>query len=579
MKDQTISFPHFYPLWQKIAPAVLLSVYALFTLTVALFHEPWADELQAWLIARDTSLPELFMLMRYEGHFMLWYLLIRPFAATGCPVLCMSLTAWGLTVLAAWIFVKKAPFGLWMKTAVLCSSGMLFWYPVVARCYAVIPPLLFLLAALYHDRRKYPLLYGLLIAVMANSHAYMEGFCGILFVFLAIDRQNEKDPAVRKKQLSGLLIAAAGALIAFVQVAPAVFIAESVGCQRKWPTTLSVLERFAVPLSDFAGCTQEAANQTHPVLPFLYLALLAGVIGWLWRIRKSRAVILYVVSGIALSLIFYFALPNLRWFDGTIFFFNCVFLPLFILAVLAIFQLNRRAGWILLASFLWQYFFAAFLFYFLPQRALLIFLIYVFCAWIIRAENAEAELPRDTPFWRNCSLNAIFLLYTLFTIPGAVTLTSYDLIYPFSGVRDAGRWIDENIPAGAAVLIPNYGITQSVLSAYAPRHKLYCVESGTVVTYCPLNRTSLDQYPNFKDSPHWATFMEELPSPHYFVCDARFFGSFPLYHMDFQIGNDHFDEIFRTDQIHFASVAGEQFWIFTDDPGYFQREWKKMKKK
>ena len=42
-------------------------------------HEMWRDELQAWLLARDSiSITELFQNLKYEGHPGLWHLLLYP---------------------------------------------------------------------------------------------------------------------------------------------------------------------------------------------------------------------------------------------------------------------------------------------------------------------------------------------------------------------------------------------------------------------------------------------------------------------------------------------------------------------
>ena len=49
---------------------------ASFTL---LNHEMWRDELQAWLLARDSNGPfELFQNLKYERHPGLWHLLLMP---------------------------------------------------------------------------------------------------------------------------------------------------------------------------------------------------------------------------------------------------------------------------------------------------------------------------------------------------------------------------------------------------------------------------------------------------------------------------------------------------------------------
>ena len=57
--------------------------FALVSLTFTLLHEQWRDELQAWIIARDLSFPKMVYQMRYEGHFVLWSLLLKPFTLLG----------------------------------------------------------------------------------------------------------------------------------------------------------------------------------------------------------------------------------------------------------------------------------------------------------------------------------------------------------------------------------------------------------------------------------------------------------------------------------------------------------------
>ena len=127
---------------RKLEPVLrwaLFLAYAAVTFVLVLRHEPWADELQAWLIARDCTVPEIFKMMRWEGHFVPWYLMLHVFAAHGAPVLCMNLLSWAFMAAAGAFFVFRAPFTLPLKALILSSAGMLFWYPVVARCYAPIP--------------------------------------------------------------------------------------------------------------------------------------------------------------------------------------------------------------------------------------------------------------------------------------------------------------------------------------------------------------------------------------------------------------------------------------------------------
>ena len=101
---------------------------------------------------------------------------------------------------------------------------MLYWFPVVARNYALIPPALALLAGLYPVRLKKPFAYAFSLLLLVHSHAYMEGLAGILGVFFAWDlimHCRRMPMAARWKTVGVLMLVGAGVLAAFLQVAPA----------------------------------------------------------------------------------------------------------------------------------------------------------------------------------------------------------------------------------------------------------------------------------------------------------------------------------------------------------------------
>lgn len=168
---------------------ILMAGYAAFTLCVFFFHEPWRDELQAWLIARELNIPDILYQMRYEGHFALWSLMLKPFASAGGGLLWMGLLSWALMQVAAWILLYRSPFSGWVKALLLLSYPMIYYFPVVSRCYALIPPILFLLAVLYErlPRGRGHFAYCLLLGLLAHTHAYMEGMVGMLFLIYTYD--------------------------------------------------------------------------------------------------------------------------------------------------------------------------------------------------------------------------------------------------------------------------------------------------------------------------------------------------------------------------------------------------------
>ena len=67
--------------WGAMILFVVLSV------VLFVYHEPWYDEIQAWMVASDASVGEMIWhLPHYEGHPPFWTLLLALFAKTGVPM-------------------------------------------------------------------------------------------------------------------------------------------------------------------------------------------------------------------------------------------------------------------------------------------------------------------------------------------------------------------------------------------------------------------------------------------------------------------------------------------------------------
>ena len=136
----------------KILCWLIFLIYAIFTLFVLMHHEIWADEAQVWVLLRDTNFIEMIKLVRTEGHPLLWYFLVFPLTRIFegfNAVMSMQILNWLIVLLGVGVFVFKSPFNIYTKIAVMFSSGFLYWYPVIARSYCLIPLLIFLLAMLY----------------------------------------------------------------------------------------------------------------------------------------------------------------------------------------------------------------------------------------------------------------------------------------------------------------------------------------------------------------------------------------------------------------------------------------------
>lgn len=124
----------------------LLLAFVLYIAIIAIvmcFHEPWFDEAQSWLIARDSSLTDIISVRpHYEGHPPFWNLLLAIAAKNGVPyefgikgiqLVCASL-------LGAWL-IFKSPF----KHASSLATFLIpftyfacFQYGVTSRPYALL---------------------------------------------------------------------------------------------------------------------------------------------------------------------------------------------------------------------------------------------------------------------------------------------------------------------------------------------------------------------------------------------------------------------------------------------------------
>ncbi len=63
---------------------IILIIFVSFGFVTGLHHEPWADEAQSWLLARDTSsFSALLSATRFEGTPPLWHIVLKLFYICG----------------------------------------------------------------------------------------------------------------------------------------------------------------------------------------------------------------------------------------------------------------------------------------------------------------------------------------------------------------------------------------------------------------------------------------------------------------------------------------------------------------
>ncbi len=211
--DWPIFRPRQTPRFGPLEAVVFLVWLGLLALAVA-HHVPWVDEAQGWLVARDSSLIDLFNTrLRYEGSPGLWHLLLW--------ILCrmhVSFTAmrWIVSVVPAagiWVFLRYSPFPAILRVILPFSFYPGYQYAVISRNYLAAPLLIFVCAVLFAKpgRNLFPLaiVLGLLSNLCVQGLVISAGFAAMIAFRLWRERgQGSERISLRRLMAAGICLCA-----------------------------------------------------------------------------------------------------------------------------------------------------------------------------------------------------------------------------------------------------------------------------------------------------------------------------------------------------------------------------------
>jgi hypothetical protein len=283
-------------------------------------HEMWRDELQAWMLARDSgSIADLWRNTRYEGHPLLWHLLLLAPAHLFASPAAMQALHWLVATSAAAVVLLRAPFSLPVRVLLVFSYLPLFEYGVVSRNYALTVLGLWLACAgLASSRSAWP-------TVAAASLAANASPLGIVLA-PAIGAAIALTPAWRRRRALPLAVLAAGVAVAAWQCLPP----SDYEHAREWVWSLGA-ERVAYVLRGYAvALIPVPADELHfwgssallPAYPFpadnvgsiaafagVLVALAVAVVAQAVR-PSARALAAWLVGVASLLLFSYVKLPG-----------------------------------------------------------------------------------------------------------------------------------------------------------------------------------------------------------------------------------------------------------------------------
>ena len=156
----------------KIIYGFVLILFVSVSVFAGLHHEPWADEAQSWLIARDNdNIIDIFNAVRYEGTVPVWHLILKLAQLLGLIydyafVIPLIFSAAGVVLL----FMTDAP--LFVKVLLPFSYYAMYQGSVFARPYCIVFPAMMLIALSYKDRQQKPVRFFLALVMLASTSSY-----------------------------------------------------------------------------------------------------------------------------------------------------------------------------------------------------------------------------------------------------------------------------------------------------------------------------------------------------------------------------------------------------------------------
>jgi len=196
--------------WWRIGDFGVLGLWIVVVGFTINYHEKWADEAQAWLIARDLGLRTIwFHELRYEGSPGLWHTILwvaqhvfhAKYGALG--YIGMAGAAAGAALL-----IFKAPFPRIVRWPLAFTYFMVYQYAVIARPYTLLPLLAFAAAILFKDIR-HPERITVVLVLLANLSLHgtiLAGCFGLAYLIEAVRSWRTLEKGVRTRY--GICVAA-----------------------------------------------------------------------------------------------------------------------------------------------------------------------------------------------------------------------------------------------------------------------------------------------------------------------------------------------------------------------------------
>jgi hypothetical protein len=369
--------------WWRIGDFGVLGLWIVVVGFTVSYHEKWADEAQAWLIARDLGLRTIwFHELRYEGSPGLWHSILwvaqHVFHAQYGAISYIGMA--GATAGVA-LLIFKAPFPRIIRWPLAFTYVMVYQYAVIARPYTLLPLLAFAAAILFKDIR-HPECMTVVLVLLANLSLHgtiLAGCFGLLYLVEAVRSWRTLEEGVHTRYKICVAVMALTFLFLFIILKPTPDVGTFVQKEQIAQLPAAVKAQLGgTPLRKLSAVVSGAfLDYTAPSVLFVALASA-------WCFMRHRFLVFALLVGGMIGLYSFYGYPH---HQGTA----------FVAAIAAL--------WI---------------------------------AWPTGQE--QREMPtRD----RKATLGMIALLLCVcaLNIWDAVVVIQHERLYPYSGAEDAARYL------------------------------------------------------------------------------------------------------------------------------------------
>lgn len=239
---------------------LLITTYIVLIGVGLINHEMWRDELEAWLIARDSnSISELFSNLTFTGHPALWYLILYLLTRITHNPVAMQAAHFFIAVAVISLFVFSSPFNNLQKTLFCFSYFPLYEYGVISRSYSLGILLLFTFCILYCRKNQNCLYLSLALTLACQVSIYsliISFFLALILLFETLYPQkaglDSQRITIKSNVIAGFIVYLLGLLTGIMQIISArtaltqgeLGVAINNTLQQENPNTLGIFHNF-----------------------------------------------------------------------------------------------------------------------------------------------------------------------------------------------------------------------------------------------------------------------------------------------------------------------------------------------